>query len=48
MHMTGLRDLNGWQWIFIIEAIPTLFFGFLTFLILPDYPDKAKCKFSVI
>ncbi|KAG2226071.1 hypothetical protein INT45_011688, partial [Circinella minor] len=42
MHMKGLRDLNGWQWIFIIEAIPTLLFGFLTFLILPDYPDKAK------
>ena len=48
MHMKGLRDLNGWQWIFIIEAIPTLLFGFLTFLILPDYPDKAKCEFFFV
>ncbi|KAI8148988.1 major facilitator superfamily domain-containing protein [Fennellomyces sp. T-0311] len=42
MHMDGLRGLHGWQWIFIIEAIPTLVLGALTYFVLPDYPEKAK------
>ncbi|KAI9499235.1 major facilitator superfamily domain-containing protein [Zychaea mexicana] len=41
MHMKGLAGLSGWQWIFIIEAIPTILVGALTYFILPDYPEKA-------
>ncbi|KAG2222458.1 hypothetical protein INT45_013371 [Circinella minor] len=40
--MDGLRGLRGWQWIFIIEAIPTLLFGILTYFVLPDYPAKTS------
>ncbi|KAG2222937.1 hypothetical protein INT45_012915 [Circinella minor] len=36
------RGISGWQWIFIIEAIPTLFFAFFTYYWLPDYPETAK------
>ena len=43
--MDGLRGLHGWQWIFIIEAIPTLLFGILTYFVLPDYPAKTSCKY---
>ncbi|KAI8140340.1 major facilitator superfamily domain-containing protein [Fennellomyces sp. T-0311] len=42
MHMDGLRGMRGWQWIFIIEAIPTIVLGFATYFILPDYPEKTK------
>ncbi|KAI9244474.1 major facilitator superfamily domain-containing protein [Phascolomyces articulosus] len=42
MHMDGMRGLHGWQWIFIIEAIPTLLLGVLTYFVLPDYPENAK------
>ncbi|KAG6918548.1 hypothetical protein DXG01_013638 [Tephrocybe rancida] len=34
--------LNGWQWIFIIEGIITIFLGLLTFLFVPDFPDKNR------
>ncbi|KAI7849057.1 major facilitator superfamily domain-containing protein [Circinella umbellata] len=41
-HMEGLQNLNGWQWIFIIEAIPTVVFGILTYFVLPDFPESTK------
>ncbi|KAI9490722.1 major facilitator superfamily domain-containing protein [Zychaea mexicana] len=40
--MDGMRGIRGWQWIFIIEAIPTLLFGILTYFVLPDYPEKTS------
>ncbi|KAI8074191.1 major facilitator superfamily domain-containing protein [Gongronella butleri] len=42
MQMAGLQGLAGWQWIFIIEALPTLVFGFATYFVLPDVPRRAK------
>ncbi|KAI8145184.1 major facilitator superfamily domain-containing protein [Fennellomyces sp. T-0311] len=42
MRMDGLQGLSGWQWIFIIEAIPTLICGVFNYWLLPDFPDKAK------
>lgn len=46
MQMEGLRGLHGWQWIFIIEALPTLLFAILTYFVLPDFPETAKrCKY---
>ncbi|KAG6833564.1 hypothetical protein H0H87_005215 [Tephrocybe sp. NHM501043] len=34
--------LNGWQWIFIVEGIITIVLGLLTFLFIPDFPDKNR------
>ncbi|KAJ3002852.1 hypothetical protein HKX48_002072 [Thoreauomyces humboldtii] len=36
-HHHGLR---GWQWIFLLEGIPTIVAGILTFWVLPDFPDS--------
>lgn len=45
MQMEGLQGLHGWQWIFIIEALPTILFAFTTYFVLPDFPEsKSKCK----
>ncbi|KAI9263410.1 major facilitator superfamily domain-containing protein [Phascolomyces articulosus] len=42
MQMEGIRGLHGWQWIFIIEAIPTLFFACTTYFVLPDFPESKN------
>jgi len=38
----GLSGLRGWQWIFIIEGIPTIVMCIVAFFVLPDFPAKAK------
>jgi MFS transporter, ACS family, tartrate transporter len=41
LGMDGVMGLGGWQWIFIMEAIPTLFLGVLAFFWLTDRPEHA-------
>jgi ACS family tartrate transporter-like MFS transporter len=36
------RGLHGWQWMYILEGIPTLALGFVALWGLPDNPAKAK------
>ena len=36
------HGLHGWQWMLILEGIPSLLCGVLTLWILPDGPAKAK------
>src|SRR5499425_1868849 len=37
-HWGGLR---GWQWLFILEGLPALFFGVMTWFYLTDWPHQA-------
>ena len=39
LHWLGLR---GWQWLFILEGLPALFFGVITWFYLTDWPHQAK------
>ena len=34
--------MRGWRWLFIIEGIPAVFFGFITIWYLTDWPQQAK------
>ncbi|KAL1919592.1 uncharacterized protein VTP21DRAFT_1523 [Calcarisporiella thermophila] len=34
--------LRAWQYLYIIEGVPTILVGALTFFLLPDYPETAK------
>ncbi len=35
------HGLHGWQWLFILEGIPAVLLGFLSFAVLSDSPAKA-------
>ncbi len=34
--------LKGWQWMFVLEAIPTILLGIAVFAVLPDRPADAR------
>jgi D-galactonate transporter len=42
--LLSLRALNlsGWQWLFLLEGIPTIVLGFVVLFALPNSPDEAK------
>ncbi len=40
--MDGARGLRGWQWLFLIEALPSLAIGVLLLVALPDRPRDAR------
>ena len=42
LEMHGLLGLAGWQWMFLLEAIPALVLGVVTLFYLTDRPEKAK------
>jgi ACS family tartrate transporter-like MFS transporter len=42
LRMDGTCGLSGWQWLFIIETIPSLLLGLVTLFYLPDTPTEAK------
>lgn len=41
-QMDGMRGLGGWQWIFIIEGVITVLVGLLGYVLIHDFPDKAR------
>ena len=41
LEMDGIGGLGGWQWLFLIEGIPAVLLGLITFLYLPDGPKTA-------
>jgi len=40
--MDGLGDWRGWQWLFVVEGLPSVLVGLLVLAVLPDNPHKAK------
>jgi ACS family tartrate transporter-like MFS transporter len=42
MGLAGVRGLSGWQWMFIVEAVPTVLVGIYVYLALPERPEKVK------
>ena len=41
MELNGMLGLRGWQWLFLLEGIPALVLGFVTFRFLTDRPAVA-------
>jgi ACS family tartrate transporter-like MFS transporter len=41
LGMDGVGGLDGWQWLFIIEAAPAILLAFVTYFYLTDRPSDA-------
>jgi ACS family tartrate transporter-like MFS transporter len=41
LGLDGAMGLQGWQWLFIIEGVPSVLLGFVTWFYLTDRPGKA-------
>jgi len=42
LAMNGRLGLSGWQWLFLIEALPTLALAVIVWMLLPDKPEDAR------
>ena len=42
LNMEGIGGLHGWQWLFILEAIPAIVLTFFVLRYLPDNPKSAQ------
>jgi MFS family permease len=42
LYMDGFLDLGGWQWIFLLEALPAVLLGVASFIWLTDRPEHAS------
>lgn len=41
-NMDGVYGWKGWQWMFVVEAIPTVLLGFTVYFALANRPREAK------
>jgi MFS transporter, ACS family, tartrate transporter len=41
LKMDGVRGLSGWQWLFLLEGIPTVLLGISVLFVLKDSPEKV-------
>ncbi len=41
LYLDGMGGLQGWQWLFIIEAIPAVVLGIICYFYLTDSPEEA-------
>jgi MFS transporter, ACS family, tartrate transporter len=42
LGLDGTLGIRGWQWIYVIEAVPTVLIGFFVLFAMTDNPAKAK------
>jgi ACS family tartrate transporter-like MFS transporter len=42
LEMHGMFGFSGWQWMFIVEAVPAMILGVVVLFYMTDRPEKAK------
>jgi MFS family permease len=42
MQMDGVAGLHGWQWLFLLEGLPTVVVGVILWFKLPEKPSAAR------
>lgn len=42
LTMDGIGGLAGWQWLFLLEALPAIILGVVVWLVLPNGPQDAR------
>ncbi|WP_255462247.1 MFS transporter [Granulicella sp. WH15] len=41
LKLDGRAGLHGWQWLFLVEGVPTILFGISVLFVMKDHPDDA-------
>lgn len=41
-YLDRVGGFAGWQWLFVIEALPAIIMGMVVLTVLPDRPDRAE------
>jgi D-galactonate transporter len=41
-RLAGVHGLSGWQWLYLLEGLPSVLVGVLVLFVLDDGPEKAK------
>jgi sugar phosphate permease len=41
LRLDGVRGLSGWQWLFLLEGVPTVLLGISVLFVLKDSPEKV-------
>ncbi|KAH7175387.1 major facilitator superfamily domain-containing protein [Dactylonectria macrodidyma] len=44
-NLNGVRGLAGWQWLFVISGIMTIFWGIVGFFVIPDSPAITRALY---
>jgi MFS family permease len=42
MQLGGIGGLHGWQWMFLLEGLPTILVGIIVFFKLPNRPSEVR------
>ncbi|MGX1421170.1 ACS family tartrate transporter-like MFS transporter [Bradyrhizobium elkanii] len=42
LEMDGMLGFKGWQWLFVLEAVPAVLLGFVVLGFLTDRPEQAR------
>ena len=42
LRLDGVMGIHGWQWLFLVEGIPAVLLGVMTWFYLPDRPRDAS------
>ncbi|KAE8454444.1 hypothetical protein EG329_000066 [Mollisiaceae sp. DMI_Dod_QoI] len=48
MQMDGLGGLSGWRWIFVIEGILTCILGFVSYVLIVDFPELSPTSWHFL
>ncbi|MDY0746936.1 MFS transporter [Paucibacter sp. R3-3] len=41
LELDGIMGMHGWQWLFVLEAVPALVLGVVVFFYMTDRPEQA-------
>jgi MFS family permease len=42
LYLDGILGLKGWQWLFLLQGLPSVLMGLITFFYLTDRPHQAQ------